>query len=310
MTLKQLHYVLEIANCGSITEAAKRLFISQPSLSAAVQSLEQELNIVIFNRSAKGIFLSSEGAEFLSYARQVTEQTALLEQRYLHRKPQKQLCAISTQHYTFSVSAFVSLISSMDAEEYECTLRETRTHEIIEDVRTMRSEVGVLYLNPFNEKVIGKLLRESGLRFHSLTIAKPHVLLREGHPLSALPKITLADLERYPFLAFEQGEFNSFYFSEELHSTIPRAKTIRVSDRATLFNLLVGVDGYTISSGILNPKDRILAVPLESDDYMRIGWIENTRLRLSPLALRYIAELESILGLSKQTGIYSLYPSF
>lgn len=299
MTLRQLRYVLEIADCGSITEAAKRLYISQPSLSAAVKELEDEMGVSIFHRTSRGIMLSQDGAEFLSYARQVTEQAELLERRYLHTPPRRQLCSISTQHYSFAVDAFVALLASLDAPEYECTLRETRTQEIIEDVRTLRSEVGVLYLNDFNGKVIGKLLHESALTFHPLFTAKPHVFLSTGNPLAEKKSVTLDDLSPYPFLSFEQGAQNSFYFSEELLSTVCRPKNIRVSDRATLFNLLIGLNGYTICSGVLSSDlngDHIIAVPLETDAEMQIGWIENSRARLSPLAERYVAELERVLA--------------
>src|SRR5690606_20230776 len=185
MTLQQLKYILMIVSCGSISEAAKRLYISQPSLSNAVKDLEQELGIEIFLRSAKGISLSNEGMEFLSYARQVVEQAELLEQRYLDKKPSKKLCSISTQHYAFAVQAFVSLLKEIDTDEYECTLRETRTYEIIEDVRNLRSEIGLLYLSQFNEKVLRKILRDSELVFHPLFIAEPHVFISTTHPLAS-----------------------------------------------------------------------------------------------------------------------------
>ena len=246
MTIQQLKYIIKIVECGSITEAARQLFISQPSLSAAVKELEQEYGIEIFYRTPKGISLSADGTEFLSYARQIIEQTELMEIRYTDRKPAKQLCSVSTQHYAFAVNAFVNLIASLDAEEYEFTLRETRTYEIIEDVSNYRSEVGVLYFSDFNQKVLQKLLRENQLEFTPLFHAHPHVFVSAAHPLAAAEGVTLEDLEPYPFLTFEQGTYNSFYFSEEILSTEPRRKIIHVSDRATLFNLLIGLNGYTI----------------------------------------------------------------
>lgn len=224
MTLRQLRYIIKIVECGSITEASKQLFISQPSLSAAVKELEKELGIEIFYRTTKGITLSIDGNEFLSYARQVIEQTQLLEQRYTGKNPPKRLCSISTQHYAFAVNAFVELLSELDVEEYEFTLRETRTNEIIEDVTNLRSEIGVIYLSDFNEKVINKLLKENHLRFNFLFEASAHVFVSSKHPLADNKRVTLEDLEDYPFLAFEQGEYNSFYFSEEILSTVPRKK--------------------------------------------------------------------------------------
>lgn len=298
MTLQQLKYIIKIVECGSITEAARQLYISQPSLSAAVKELEKELGIDIFYRTNKGISLTIDGSEFLSYARQIIEQAELLEQRYMGKKPSKKLCSISTQHYAFAVNAFVELLMDLDVDEYEFTLRETRTYEIIEDVKNLRSEIGIIYLSDFNEKIITKILKENHLVFNLLFEADPHVFISSKHPLAGKPSVTLGDLDNYPFLAFEQGEYNSFYFSEELLSTVPRKKTIYVSDRATLFNLLIGLNGYTICSGILCSEfngDNIIAVPLISDEKMRIGWIANEKSNLSSLALEYISRLKKVI---------------
>lgn len=298
MTLQQLKYILTIVNCGSISEAAKQLFISQPSLSSAVKELEQEIGVDIFLRSSKGIALSNEGAEFLAYARQVVEQAELLEQRYMNKAPSRKLCSISTQHYAFAVQAFVSLLKDLNANEYECTLRETRTHEIIEDVRTMRSEIGIVYLNDFNRKVLEKLLKESELRFHPLFVAEPHVFISTEHPLAGKPIIEIADLDEYPCLAFEQGEYNSFYFSEEILSTRSHKKKILVSDRATLFNLVIGLNGYTISSGVLNKDlngEQITSVRLRTDERMEIGYVTNKKTQLSQLASAYVGKLQDVI---------------
>lgn len=190
MTLQQLRYIVTIVNCGSISEAAKHLFITQPSLSNSVRELEKEMGISIFNRSSKGIALSSQGMEFLSYARQVLEQAELLEQHYTNKKPVKRICSISTQHYAFAVNAFANLVSCQNTDEYEFTLRETRTYEIIDDVKNYRSELGILYINDFNRKVLEKLFKESGLVFHPLFKASPHVFISVTHPCppeTALP---------------------------------------------------------------------------------------------------------------------------
>ncbi len=299
MTLQQLKYMIEIVKCGSINEAAKRLYITQPSLSNAVKELEAEIGFELFIRSPKGITLSVDGVEFLGYARQVVEQAGLLEQRYLNKKPSRQLCSISTQHYAFAVNAFVNLIKQCGAEEYEFTLRETRTYEIIEDVKNLRSEIGILYRNPFNRKVIEKLLRENRLDFHPLFTAKPHIFISTQNPLAKKDFVTLEDLLAYPYLSFEQGEFNSFYFSEEILSTVFHKKSIHVSDRATLFNLLIGLNGYTISTGIVSADlngDNIISVPLKVDDHIQVGWIANRQIQLSKQANAYVNELKSVIG--------------
>ncbi|MFA5659593.1 MAG: LysR family transcriptional regulator, partial [Oscillospiraceae bacterium] len=263
-----------------------------------VKEIEAEAGIQIINRSVKGITLTSDGTEFLSYARQIVEQTELMEQRYFNKKPSKQLCSVSTQHYAFAVNAFVNLISALSIDEYEFTLRETRTYEIIEDVKNFHSEIGILYLSEFNEKIITKLLKENHLVFSHLFTANPHVFISSTHPLAEKKIIALENLESYPCLAFEQGEYNSFYFSEEILSTLPHRKIIHVSDRATLFNLLIGLNGYTICTGVLNTDlngDNIVSVPLETSEKMHVGWIKNERANLSTFAQSYITELKRLI---------------
>lgn len=298
MTLQQLKYLIEVVSCGSINEAAKRLFISQPSLSSAIKELETETGIELLVRTPRGIALTADGTEFLGYARQVVEQTALLEQRYLNKKPSRQLCSISTQHYAFAVNAFVNLIKRSGADEYKFTLRETRTYEIIEDVKNLRSEIGILYLNDFNHTVITKLLRESRLDFHPLFKARPHIFISKHNPLAHKSIVTSDDLEDYPYLSFEQGEYNSFYFAEEILSTAFHKKSIYVSDRATLFNLLIGLNGYTISTGVLsadlNGTD-IVSVPLEVQDCINVGFIANRQLQLSQQTVAYVDELKALI---------------
>ncbi|MGI2293719.1 LysR family transcriptional regulator [Paenibacillus sp. GXUN7292] len=298
MTLQQLKYVLEINKRGSMNEAAKHLFISQPSLSNAVKELEVELNLTIFERTNKGISLTKEGVEFLSYARQVVEQAELLESRYLNVKPSRQHFSVSTQHYAFAVNAFVKLVREHGQEEYELSLRETKTYDIIEDVRTMRSEIGILFMNEFNRKVITKLLKEANLNFTRLFVADPHIFISVYNPLARQKSVTIEQLEQYPYLSFDQGEYNSFYFSEEILSTLSRPKSIRVTDRATLFNLLIGLNGYTISTGVLSKDlngNDIIPIPLELDDQIDVGWISHKNVTLSRLADAYVEALyESI----------------
>jgi len=298
MTLQQLKYAIEIANCGSINIAAKKLFISQPSLSNAIRDLETEMNITIFERTNRGISLTTHGAEFLGYARQVVEQTELLEKRYLNAKPSPQHFSVSTQHYAFAVNAFVDLIKEYGNDEYEFNLRETKTYEIIEDVKNLRSEIGILYLNEFNTKVLTKLFNENNLKFTKLFIGKPHVFISVKNPLSKKKLVTIKDLEEYPYLSFEQGEYNSFHFSEEILSTLSHKKSIRVSDRATLFNLLIGLNGYTISTGILSAElngNDIIAVPLDIKEEITVGWIAHKNITLSSLGNIYINALNKII---------------
>lgn len=301
MTLQQLKYVVTVAETGTITEAAGKLYISQPSLTNAIHELEREMQIVIFNRTNKGISLSKEGDIFLGYARQVLEQAEILEDKYKGEGSGKKQFCVSTQHYSFAVNAFVDLIKKYGQEEYDFSLRETQTYEIIEDVAKMRSEIGILFLNDFNEKVITKILKSNELEFHDLFVAKPHVFISRRHPLADRQIITNEELESYPYLSFEQGEHNSFYFSEEIFSASERKKNIRVRDRATLFNLLIGLNGYTVCSGVidkkLNGKD-IIAVPLADESDIRIGYITHRKGMLSRLGTTYLDALSKYIGCS------------
>lgn len=294
MTLQQLKYAITVAETGTITEAANKLYISQPSLTNAIHELEKEMNIIIFNRTNKGISISKEGEDFLGYARQVLEQAAILEDKYKGNNGGKKKFCVSTQHYSFAVNAFVDLIKKFGQDEYDFRLRETQTYEIIEDVARMRSEIGILFLNDFNEKVITKILKSYDLEFHQLFVARPHVFISRKHPLAQNQVITNEELEQYPYLSFEQGEHNSFYFSEEIFSATERKKNIRVRDRATLFNLLIGLNGYTVCSGVidkkLNGKD-IIAAPLADESDMRIGYITHKKGRISRLGTTYLEAL-------------------
>ena len=296
ITLQQLKYVIEVSRSRSISKAAQSLFISQPSLSNAIKELENEIGIAIFLRTNKGIVLTTEGSEFLGYARQVVEQAALLENRYSNAQPLQQHFSVSAQHYAFAVSAFVRLLKEYNQEEYEFTLRETKTYEIIADVKNLRSEIGILYVNDFNKKVIYKFLEEGNLIFHQLFEANPHVFISAQNPLANQDFVTLSDLMPYPYLSFEQGDYNSFYFSEEILSTISRPKNITVSDRATLFNLLIGLNGYTISTGVISHKlnsKNIVAVPLLVDERITVGYITHKNVKNSPLANIYIEYLKA-----------------
>jgi len=297
MTLQQLKYAIEVAKWGSINIAAQKLFITQPSLSNAIKELENEINILIFERTNRGVSLTVDGAEFLGYARQVIEQSELLEKRYFNSQPSAQHFSVSTQHYAFAVNAFVDLIREYGLDEYEFQLRETRTYEVINDVKNLRSEIGILYINEFNAKVLNKMFKENNLQFTTLLVARPHVFISVNNPLARQKTVRLEDLEDYPCLSFEQGEYNSFHFSEEILSTLSHRKNIRVSDRATLFNLLIGLNGYTISTGIisadLNGPD-IVAVPLDVDEEITVGWISHKNIRLSPLANNYLQSLKRV----------------
>ena len=281
MTLQQIIYVLTISEAGSMNKAAESLFISQPSLTNAVKDLEKEVGISIFLRTSKGVTLTKEGEEFLMYARQLYQQYELIHEKYIETKNIKRKFGVSTQHYSFVVKAFVDTVKQFGTLNYEFAIRETKTFDVICDVGNFKSEIGLLYMNDFNRKVIEKMLDENDLEFYRLINCKAYVYIWKNHPLADRKSISFDELKNYPCLSFEQGENGSFYFSEEILSTNVYQRTIKATDRATMLNLMVGLNGYTLCSGIiceeLNGSDYI-AVPFEADDNnpnssMEIGYI-------------------------------------
>ena len=294
MTLQQLKYALTIADCGSMNEAAKQLFISQPSLSETMKELETEIGLDIFLRSNRGIVITPEGEEFLGYARQVTEQFGLLQSKYIDKKI-KEKFSVSTQHYTFAVKAFVETVKQIGMEQYEFAVHETTTISVIENVKNFKSEIGVLYENDFNEKVLNKMFKENGLEFIELFQCDTFVYLWSGHPLANKKVISMEELDLYPCLSFDQGKNNSLYLAEEMKSTYEYKRLIKANDRATLLNLMIGLNAYTLCSGIicedLNGTD-YKAIPLKETEKMRIGYIKRKGAKVSHIGELYIEELK------------------
>ena len=301
MTLQQLKYAVAVADCRNITEASRRVFISQPSLTAAIRELEEEMGITIFSRSNKGVTVTNEGDDFLSYARQVLEQAALLEDRFKGGGGGNPIFSVSCQHYSFAVNAFVDVIREFGGAEYDFTIRETQTHEIIEDVARLKSEVGVLYTCDRNADVILKLIKKNNLEFEGLFTTGLHVFISTKNPLAQKTEISLSDLAPFPYLTYEQGDYNSFYFAEEPLTQIDFdcPKNIKVRDRATLFNLLIGLDGYTVCSGVISRElngENIIARPLAAADSMTVGIITRKGMSLSRYAQAYIEALKKHAG--------------
>lgn len=305
MTIQQLNYVITISEKGSLNKAAEVLYVTQPSLTSAVRELERELGITLFNRGGKGVTLTNDGAEFIQYARQVVNQYDRLLEKYGKGGNLRKKFGISCQHYSFAVKSFVEMVKQFDTDEYEFAIRESKTRDVIEDVAAGKSEVGILYLSDFNRKAIGKFLKSNQLEFHPLINCEPYVYLWKGHPLAKQKSIRLEELQDYPCLSFEQGPSGAFYFSEEILSTYDYIRTIKATDRATMLNLMVGLNGYTLCSGIiceeLNGSDYV-AVAFEDKEEevaagrMEIGYIVKENMILSQMAEMYIGELKKYLG--------------
>ena len=297
MTLQQLRYLIAIAEHGSMNAAAYNLYASQSNLSTAIKDLERELGITIFKRSNRGVTLTSEGTELLGYARQVVEQANMLESRYAKGDGGRTRLAVSAQHYAFSVHAFVDVIAQCSSDDYEFVMRETSTGQIIEDVGSFRSEIGILFVDDFNQRVLEKAFADANLIFHPLFDARIHVFVGEEHPLAGKKSVRPEELEHWPCLTFEQGTENSFYFSEEPLSYLPHRKVIRASDRGTITTLLSNHNGYMLSSGVLSDEMQlgsIVAIPLETEERMRIGYLIHRERKPSELLLCYIERLSEI----------------
>ncbi|WP_294775255.1 LysR family transcriptional regulator [uncultured Eubacterium sp.] len=295
MTLQQLKYLVTVAECKNITAAAEKLYISQPSLSAAIHSLEKEMNVTAFVRSNKGMTVTKEGEELLSFARNLLEQADIMKERFCTDSNRKPKFCVSCQHYSFAVNAFVDVVNEYDTAEYNFTLRETQTGEIIDDVANGNSELGILYLSESNEDVLHKLFKKNDLVFEEIFEASPHIFISKNHPLADKTNINLEELKPYPYLVYEQGERNSFYFSEEFLSVLDMPKSIEVRDRATLFNLAIGLNGFTVSSGVIDKElngEDIIAKPLIMDCSMHIGIVKKKNIMFSRYANAYIEALQ------------------
>lgn len=295
MTLTQLQYAVAIAETKSMNKAANDLFVSQPALSGAIKELEEELSIQIFIRTNKGIVVTTEGEEFLRYARQMVELGNLVEERFVNKSITKKKFSVSMQHYSFAVEAFIELAKGFAVGEYELAVHETKTHEVIDNVKNYRSEIGVIYKNEFNEKAIRKILDENDLEYVPLYDCGISVYLSKNHPLASREKISMEELRDYPCLSFEQGDKNSFYFAEEVLSTLPYKQIIKADDRATMLNLMTGLNGYTLCSGIICQDLNggiYTSVPLDSEDTMTIGYIKRKNIPLSLLGKKYIEILK------------------
>ena len=291
MTLQQLRYLIAIAETGSMSAAAKRMYASQSNLSIAVKELEREFGIGIFTRTNRGVALTNEGNELLAYARQI------VEQEHYASKSHEARFSVSTQHYAFCVRAFIDTVDSCEDEEYDFIMREAATGEIIDDVRTHRSDIGILYIDRHNARVLRSAFEDAQLVFHPLFETPVNVFVGEHHPLAGRDLLTLDELEGYPRYSFEQGVANSFFFSEEPLSEVPHKRKIRISDRATLTSLLTDFDGYTLSTGILTPEmqDGIVTIPLDTDITMTVGYLIHKDRVLDGLLAAYIDNLRTVI---------------
>lgn len=295
MTILQLKYVIAIASSKSFREAASRLFVSQPALSSTIRELEEELNIQLFERTNKGIRLTDPGKEFLAYAKEAVSQYELIEDRYLDRDLDKKHFSVSMQHYVFAVHAFINVVKEYDNGKYTFAVHETRTDEVLSNVRSLDSEVGVVAFSQTNEKVMRKLFREYQLEFTPLITRETFVYVWKTHPLASAQALSLEDLKDYPCISFDQSSENDFYLTEEALGDYAFEKLIKTNDRATSAELMAAMNGYSIGTGVMTDsfalKRDFVTIKLKEEDPLTIGYIVRANHKLSEIGQRYIDEL-------------------
>ncbi len=304
MTLQQIYYLLTIAESNSMNKAAEKLYIAQPTLTSAVREAEQEMGISIFLRTHKGVIPTAEGKQLLHSLRGLYQQYEIITQQYKTKNFRRKF-SVSMQHYSFAVQAFIQMAQKFDHSHFDLAIRETRTLDVINDVGSLRSEIGILYMSTFNRKVIQKFLKEQELEFHTLIKCPACVYLAKSHPLAKEKEITSEQLEPFPCLSFEQGHNTEFFFAEEMLNERTYSKTIRATDRATMMNLLIGLNGYTLCSSIYSENmsnDMFLVIPYKGegeispeDKMMEIGYIQKKNSSLSTMGEQFIQELFCIL---------------
>ena len=297
MTIQQCKYVLEIAKTGSFSEAAKQLFVAQSTLSVSIKALENELNIKIFDRSGNGIFLTEDGAEFVRYATKICNNNDIIIERYSNKGVVEKL-SIATQHYDFIADIFGSFLKEVDNEKYSFSIREIKTHNVISDVETGKSDIGIIGIRENDYEIMKRYLAKRKVSFNSVLNVSPHVFLRKGHPLSNNNVLTEDILKDYPYVSYAQGENSSSFFAEEVTDVPTADKQIEISDRATLMNVLMLTDSFTVGTGIMPSalnKGDIISIPLESDEKYIIGYLLNQERKLTDIAKKFLEKLESTL---------------
>ena len=295
MTILQLKYAITIANSGSFREAATRLFVSQPALSTTIKELEEEIGIQLFERTNKGIRVTESGEDFIIYAKKAVSQSRIIEDRFIDKDKEKSYFSVSMQHYVFAVHAFANVVKEFHSQKYVYAVRETRTDKVLDDVRDLKSEVGIISYSKSNAKVLKKLLRDYALKFVPLLIRETYVYVWKKHPLADRKELSLRELRAYPCVSFDQSSENEFYLSEEALGDYDFEKLIKSSDRATSAELMTSLNGYSIGTGNMVDsqalKEGFIAIKLKEEDPLTIGYIVKINHKLSDIAQRYVQEL-------------------
>jgi DNA-binding transcriptional LysR family regulator len=297
MTLLQLKYAIAIDEAHSMRKASHNLYISQPRLSVVIKELEEEIGITIFERVHSGVVTTPEGKTFIAYARNVIQEYSQLEERYSQTSTTKTTFSVSMQHYMFAVDAYISLLEEYNQEDYYFTIKETKTNEVIEDVKNFKSEVGVIALNDFNSNMLKGILKECNLEFHELFRSSTHVYLSKSHPLADRDELSLDELQDYPCLVFDQGDKVSFYYKEEMLATYDYKKVIASNDRATSADIMKGCNGYAVGVGSIGGIifDGFVSIKLKEHEELTLGYILRKGHNLSDIGKNYVRKLEEFI---------------
>lgn len=303
MTIQQIRYCLGVADCGSFNKASEKLYISQPSLTSSVHDLEAELGFEIFKRSSRGITETERGSDFLFDARQLFQNYEALVSKYTGQE--KKTFTVSTLYYAFARKAFVQVVKEFSNMDYDFSFREKRALNVIEDVASASSDLGLLYLSERNRDEILKNLTANSLTFTPLTQCGAFVYLHKNHPLAANKYISLEELKPYHFVTFDTDDVKAF-FPDELINNCGLDQPITVADRATELNLIKNLNGYTFLSGPFEDhareeeSDDFLTIPLQSSpdfetEPFTLGYINRKGLKVEMLANHYISAVKKIL---------------
>lgn len=295
MNITQLKYVLEMASSSSMREASTKLYVSQPALSASIRELEDELGILIFERTNKGIYLTDDGREFITYAKKAVSQYEILEDRYLSRDSDKEKFSVSTQHYNFAIKAFTDLIKKFDPDKYVFSIHETKTKEVLNDVGSLKSEVGIISFSGSNESLIRKFFRDYQLDFVPLMQRETYVYVWKNHKFAGRKEISIDEMKEFPCISFDQSSDDNFYLTEEAMADYSFDKMIKSDDRATTMEIIAELGGYSVGSGMLSKEYSILqglvAIKMKEEDPLTIGYITRKGSVLSQYGEEYINEL-------------------
>lgn len=301
MTLQQFKYIVEISKHNSISKAASALYVTQPSISKAVQELESDLGITILDRTNKGVVFTKEGTELLFYAKMILEQAKSVIYHFNKQKTTDLIkLSISSQHYGFAIEAVAKLMNYFAEQKYELTVREGKTTKVIDDVCASRSILGILSLTDLNKGLFERYFISNSLVFTTLASLKQHVFLRKEHPLANFKSITLEQLRNYPYLTYQQDDV-LLHFAEEAINLDNISKLVYLKDRGAMNNLLSNTNGYNLGTGCIVDNymnSNIISIPLEGSDLIQVGFVKRKDVFLPKELLLYIDFLTEALSKS------------